>query len=158
LRAAPFTTLPGEPEKKELVTELVLPPPRRAGRAEQEQESPSTLRERDLRTVLKHRASSFMPFNAPEKDDARVKEANVKEAREQTQPLMKRLNGHVFYFEHGFWIDEEYNSEAKLPLKRLVRGSQAYQQAQIENPSLEQFFQLGQVIVVWKGVVYEVRK
>lgn len=159
--AAPFTALPPEPAKQELVAELVLPEPRRARRSEKAPEASSSLRNRDLLKALKGRAAGFMPFNPPEnpdKDDARTKEANVKEAQEQSLPLMKRMNGHVFYFEHGFWIDEEYKSEAKLPLKRLVRGSQEYQQTQIENPSLEQFFQLGQVIVVWKGVVYEVRK
>lgn len=158
-QAAPFITLPVESDSKELAADLVFPKSRDRRRIEKESEPVSSLRNRDLLNTLRGRANSFMPFSGPDKDaEARTKEANVKAAQAESRMLMKRLNGHVFYFENGFWIDEEYKSDTKLPLKRLVRGSDEYQQAQIENPSLEQFFQLGQVIVVWKGVVYEVRK
>lgn len=163
--------LPGEPEKKELMNELLLPGPRRNHAAEEaaakvsntaNTEAGKATSNRELLKALKGRTFGFMPTKGADKDgkdiDARTKEADLKEAQEQTKPLMKRLNGHVFYFDHGFWIDDEYNSETKLPIKRLTRGSQEYQQIQIQNPSLEQFFQLGQVIVVWKGVVYEVHK
>lgn len=157
--------VPGEPEQKELVNELLLPGPRR-NRAREEAtaktEASKTSGNRELLKALKGRTLGFMPMKDADKDakdiDARTKEADLKEAQAQTKPLMTRLNGHVFHFDHGFWIDDEYNSETKLPIKRLVRGSQEYQQILIQNPSLEQFFQLGQVIVVWKGVVYEVRK
>jgi len=158
-QAAPFITLPVESDSKELAADLVFPKSRDRRRAEKEPEPVSSLRNRDLVNTLRGRANGFMPFSGANKDtEARTKEATVKAAQAESRMLMKRLNGHVFYFENGFWIDEEYKSDAKLPLKRLVRGSDEYQQAQIENPSLEQFFQLGQVIVVWKGVVYEVRK
>lgn len=162
--------MPGEPEQKALVNELVLPGPRRNRTREEApaktgNESGKASSNRELLKALKGRTFGFMPMRDAEKEakdakdiDARTKEADLKEAQEQTKPLMKRLNGHVFYFDHGFWIDDEYNSETKLPIKRLVRGSQEYQQILIQNPSLEQFFQLGQVIVVWKGIVYEVRK
>lgn len=157
--------MPGEPEQKELVNELVLPGPRRnRGREETtaKAEASKTTSNRDLLKALKGRTFGFMPMKDADKEakdiDARTKEADPKEVQEQPKLLMKRLNGHVFLFDHGFWIDEEYTSETKLPIKRLVRGSQEYQQILIQNPSLEQFFQLGQVIVVWKGVVYEVHK
>ena len=157
--------MPGEPEQKELVNELLLPGPRR-NRAREEasakSEASKTSGNRELLKALKGRTFGFMPMKDADKEakdiDARTKEADLKEAQEQTKPLMKRLNGHVFFFDHGYWIDEAYTSESKLPLKRLARGSQEYQQILIQNPSLEQFFQLGQVIVVWKGVVYEVHK
>jgi hypothetical protein len=159
--------MPGEPEQKELVNDLLLPGPRR-NRAREEapakngNESSKASSNRELLKALKGRTFGFMPMKDADKDakdiDARTKEADLKEAQEQTKLLMKRLNGHVFFFDHGFWIDEEYTSETKLPIKRLTRGSQEYQQILIQNPSLEQFFQLGQVIVVWKGIVYEVHK
>lgn len=165
-QSAPLSLFPAEPEQKELVAELVLPEPRRARERGENSDKPANeqskaARDRELFSALRGRAFGFMPSvpNVGDKNaEARTKEADVKDAQAQTKPLMKRLNGHVFYFDHGFWIDEEYTSESKLPLKRLTRGSQEYQQTLIENPSLEQFFQLNQVIVVWKGVVYEVRK
>lgn len=163
--------MPGEPEKKELMNELLLPGPRRNRSTEEapaksansaNTDAGKATSNRELLKALKGRTFGFMPLKDSEKDDkgidARTKEADLKSAQEQVKPLMKRLNGHVFFFDHGFWIDEEYNSETKLPIRRLTRGSQEYQQIQIQNPSLEQFFQLGQVIVVWKGVVYEVHK
>jgi hypothetical protein len=160
--------MPGEPEQKELVNELLLPGPRRNRAREDASDFAAASKNsgnRELLKALKGRTFGFMPMKDADKEakdakdiDARTKEADLKEAQEQTKPLMKRLNGHVFYFDHGFWIDDEYKSESKQPLKRLTRGSQEYQQILIQNPSLEQFFQLGQVIVVWKGVVYEVRK
>jgi hypothetical protein len=144
---------PSDIEKKELFD---LPAPRRASEETAKppaNEKPSN--DRQLANVLKGRALGFMPLS---KAEARTKEADVKEAKEQLKPLMKHLNGHTFYFERGFWIDEEYKSDLTLPLVRLTRGNALYQQTLIENPTLEQFFQLGQVIVVWRGKIYEVRK
>ena len=169
VRSSAQLLLLGEPEKKEIVAELVLPEPRRAQLRDRAREEESANKaaddarkaasNRDLLKALKGHATSFMPAKPLDKNtEARTKEANVKEAQTQLQPLMKRLNGHVFYFDHGFWIDEQYTSDAKLPLKRLTRGSPEYQQLLIQNPSLEQFFKLAPVIVVWKGVVYEVQK
>ncbi len=174
LRSPAQLVLLGEPEKKELVNELHLPGPRRNRSAEDaaakaasaaKTEAGKATSNRELLKALKGRSFGFMPPKGSDKDakgakdiDARTKEADLKEAQDQFKPLMKRLNGHVFHLDHGFWIDDEYKSETTQPIKRLVRGSQEYQQILIQNPSLEQFFQLGQVIVVWKGVVYEVRK
>ena len=91
-------------------------------------------------------------------EEARTKEAEKTTDQPLIKPLTKRVNGHTFYFEHSYWIDENYKSDTTLPLVKLVRGSERFQNVLIENPTLEQFFQLGQVIVVWKGKVYEVRK
>ncbi len=165
IRRAPsqITLSPNALEKNEIVAELGLPEPTRAREAlpkpaanEKTANDPAaTARERELAKALKGRALGLVPFKG---EEARTKEADVKEAKEQLKPLMKHLNGHTFYFDHGFWIDEEYKSDKTLPLIRLTRGSERYQQILIENPTLEQFFQLGQVIVIWKGKVYEVRK
>ena len=170
-RSSSQLVLLGEPEKKELVNELLLPGPRRNRSAEDaaaksasaaKTEAGKATSNRELLKALKGRTFGFMPLKGSDKDgkdiDARTKEADLKDAQDQVKPLMKRLNGHVFHLDHGFWIDDEYKSETTQPIKRLARGSQEYQQILIQNPSLEQFFQLGQVIVVWKGVVYEVRK
>ncbi|NOT63279.1 MAG: hypothetical protein HOP19_23980 [Acidobacteria bacterium] len=98
---------------------------------------------------------SFMPGKGTE---ARTKEAEKTADEPLAKPLTKRVNGHTFYFERGYWIDENYRSDTTLPLVKLVRGSERYQNLLIEHPTLEQFFQLGQVIVVWKNKVYEVKK
>jgi hypothetical protein len=151
---------PNELEKKELVADLLLPQPTRARDAEaKDKEKPANdpvaaARSRELAKALKGRALSLVPLKD---DDSRTKEAD-KEAKEQLKPMMQRLNGHTFFFEHGYWIDEEYKSDTTMPLVRLTRGNTRYQQTLIENPSLEQFFKLGPVIVVWKGKVYEVGK
>ncbi|MBI3421662.1 MAG: zf-HC2 domain-containing protein [Acidobacteria bacterium] len=156
---------PSQPETKEMAKELLLPKPRRPRSGEAlatKADAGKTASNNELLKALKGRSLGFMPLKGSDKEakgiDARTKEADLKEAQEQPKLLMKRLNGHVFYFDHGFWIDEDYKSETSMTIKRLQRGSQEYQQILIQNPSLEQFFQLGQVIVVWKGVVYEVRK
>ncbi len=101
---------------------------------------------------------SALGFVAGKGAEARTKEAEKTTSEPQANPLTKRVNGHLFYFERGFWIDENYRSDTTMPLVKLTRGTERYQNLLIENPTLEQFFQLGQVIVVWKGKVYEVRK
>jgi hypothetical protein len=165
IRRAPaqITLQPNQTEMNELVAELALPSPPRArdeapkpAADQKTSNDPATAaRARELARALKGRALSLVPIKDVE---ARTKEAEIKESPDQVKPLMKRLNGHTFYFDHGFWIDEEYKSDTTLPLIRLTRGSERYQQILIENPTLEQFFQLGQVIVIWKGKIYEVRK
>jgi hypothetical protein len=150
----------GDFERKESANNAPPPAgarPREAQSAKGEKNNSN--RNRDLLRSLKGgMVSSFMPTNKPDKTDVRTKEADTNESPDQRKPLFKRLNGHTFHYDHGFWIDEDYKSDTKLPIIRLARGSKDYQQALIENPTLEQFFQLGQVIVVWKGKVYEVRK
>jgi hypothetical protein len=97
-------------------------------------------------------------FVARKGTEARMKETEKADAEALAKPLVKRVNGQTFYFERGYWIDENYRKDITLPLVKLTRGTERYQTALIENPMLEEFFQLGQVIVVWKGKVYEVRK
>lgn len=154
-----ITLQPNELEKKEIMAELVLPAPSRAREAEAKEKPANdpiaAARSRELAKALKGRALSLAPLKD---DDSRTKEADSKEVREQSKPMMQRLNGHTLYFEHGYWIDEEYKSDTTMPLIRLTRGSARYQQILIENPTLEQFFKLGPVIVIWKGKVYEVGK
>ena len=101
---------------------------------------------------------SALGFVAGKGAEARTKEAEKTTSEPQANPLTKRVNGHLFYFERSFWIDENYRSDTTMPLVKLTRGTERYQNLLIENPTLEQFFQLGQVIVVWKNKVYEVRK
>ncbi len=102
---------------------------------------------------------SALGFVAGKGAEARTKEAEKAATDEPlAKPMVKRVNGHTFYFERSYWIDENYRSDTTMPLVKLTRGTERYQNLLIENPTLEQFFQLGQVIVVWKGKVYEVRK
>lgn len=101
---------------------------------------------------------SALGFVAGKGDEGRTKEAEKTADEPLAKPLTKRVNGHTFYFERSTWIDENYRSDTTMPLVKLTRGTERYQNLLIENPTLEQFFQLGQVIVVWKGKVYEVRK
>lgn len=112
---------------------------------------------RSLKSALKGKPV-FGLLPGRDSEEARTKEAKTSEEEPTLKPLFKRVNGKTLFFEHGMWIDRDYKASAKLPLIRLARGSKEYQQTLIENPSLTQFFELGQVVVVWKGKVYEVRK
>ncbi len=115
-------------------------------------------RMRELINIMTGQRSA-LGFVAGKGSEARTKEAEKATTDEPlAKPLTKRVNGHTFYFERSFWIDENYRSDTTMPLVKLTRGTERYQNLLIENPTLEQFFQLGQVIVVWKGKVYEVRK
>jgi hypothetical protein len=92
------------------------------------------------------------------KADAPTKEADKTTDSPLSKPMTKQVNGHTLYFERSMWIDGDYKANTTLPLIKLTRGSQRYQQVLIDNPMLEEFFQLAPVIVVWKGKIYEVRK
>lgn len=96
------------------------------------------------------------------------RESAAKAARPQPTPkpnedenfhaLTRKVRDKVFRFDRGVWIDQEYKPENRLQRTRLARGSAEYDRLLTEIPALSPFFDLGPVIVIWQGRVYEVRK
>ena len=152
-------------ERQSNLAEIVTPESRRQlARADAEKDKGAKAAKSEpgraravLNTLLAQRNALSFAAKQPGAD-APTKEAEKTTDVPLVKPLTKRVNGHTFYFERGYWIDENYKSDTTLPLVKLTRGTQRYQQVLIENPTLEEFFQLGQIIVLWKGKVYEVRK
>ena len=64
--------------------------------------------------------------------------------------------GKTFRQENGVWIDDDFSSSSSLPVVRLTRDSEAYQQTLKDNPGLKPYFDLKPVLVVWQGKVYRV--
>jgi hypothetical protein len=77
---------------------------------------------------------------------------------ENFHPLIRRVRDKSFRFDRGVWIDQEYKPENRLQKTRLSRGTPDFDRVLSENPALAPFFDLGAVIVVWQGRVYEVHK
>lgn len=77
---------------------------------------------------------------------------------ENFKPLQRTVRGKTFRFDRGIWIDVDYKPQNRLPRTKLTRDSAEFERAQSEIPALTPFFDLVQVIVVWQGRVYEVRK
>lgn len=76
---------------------------------------------------------------------------------ENFHPLIRKVRDKSFRFDRGIWIDQEYKPENRLQKTRLSRGTPDFDRVLSENPALAPFFDLGAVIVVWQGRVYEVR-
>ncbi|MFN0122935.1 MAG: hypothetical protein ACKV2V_20740 [Blastocatellia bacterium] len=76
-------------------------------------------------------------------------------ARKQT--ISRRVGNKTFIYEDGVWRDTAIEANAKWPVSRLTRGSEAYDQTLTDIPSLRQFFNLGgQIKVLWQGTVYQI--
>ncbi|MNC98499.1 hypothetical protein D3C83_164770 [compost metagenome] len=63
----------------------------------------------------------------------------------------------TFRYDNGRWIDADFKPEFLPPRTRLDRNGTDFERVLAEHPELKPFFDLGRVIVVWKGKVYEVR-
>jgi hypothetical protein len=62
-----------------------------------------------------------------------------------------------FINQSNVWVDAEFKEEQKLPEVKLNFASKEYFAVIDKEPSLAQYFALGQnVTVVWKGKVYKV--
>gem|GEM_PF-2757643 len=72
--------------------------------------------------------------------------------------LSLKVGDKTFRFERSVWVDNAYDPKYKFPVLQLTHGSPEFEQALSDTPALKQFFDLGQVTVVWRGKVYEVRK
>ncbi len=77
---------------------------------------------------------------------------------ENFHALVRRVRDKTFRFDRGVWIDQEYKPENRLQRTRLNHGSSDYERVLTEIPALAPFFDLGPVIVIWQGRVYDVRK
>jgi len=95
-----------------------------------------------------------------------VKPTPKAEAREKPKPpdddrpgVEKRIRDKSFVFrrDKNMWIDEAYKEETMLfRASRLWRGSKEYEDVLAKDPQLKEFFDLGQIIIVWKNKVYRV--
>jgi hypothetical protein len=77
---------------------------------------------------------------------------------ETVRPMTRKVRDKTFRYENGRWIDAEFKPEFLPPRTRLDRDSADFERVLTEHPELKPFFDLGRVIVVWQGKVYEVRQ
>lgn len=76
---------------------------------------------------------------------------------ETVRPLTRKVRDKTFRYDNGRWIDAEFKPEFLPPRTRLDRDTADFERVLTEHPELKPFFDLGRVIVVWQGKVYEVR-
>ena len=120
--------------------------------------SPSQVAQTQERPINDRGASRLAPREAAAKAKPQATPARRSNDDENFQPLMRRVRDKSFRFDRGVWIDQEYKPETRLQKTRLTHGTPEFERALSDNPSLAPFFDLGAVIVVWQGRVYEVRK
>jgi hypothetical protein len=72
--------------------------------------------------------------------------------------LIRHLRGKTFRYVRGVWIDDQYDAEMSAwRLTWLRRGSEAYNRVLAEEPQLKEFFDFGQIIIVWQDKIYRVQ-
>jgi hypothetical protein len=112
------------------------------------------------------RRFGFIPSIRPKKDKDKEEkssaDAAAKAGDDETVRVMKhKVRDKVFRFESGSdggrWVDQEFKPEFLPKRIRLTRGSAEYERVLTEIPDLQPFFDLGRVLVIWKGTVYEIR-
>ncbi len=81
--------------------------------------------------------------------------AKEKSAERPARPE-RTIAGKTFRQESGVWIDNDYKPGNNLPVVRLKRDSDEYQQTLKDLPALKPYFDLHPVLVVWQGKVYRV--
>jgi hypothetical protein len=109
---------------------------------------------------------SFIPSIRLKKDKDKEEKNTADAAKagddETVRVMTHKVRDKVFRFESGRdggrWIDQEFKPEFLPRRERLTRGSVEYERVLTEIPDLKPFFDLGRVIVVWKGTVYEILK
>ncbi len=100
------------------------------------------------------RAMGYVPFRKT--DDGKESPVQV-EDEEGPKPLIQHIRGKTFWYQRNIWVDREYNPEKMYwRVKRIAMGSQEYERVLAEEPQLEQFFKLGQMIIVWRDKVYRI--
>ena len=109
------------------------------------------------------RRFSFIPSirlkKDKDKEEKNSADAAAKSGDDETVRVMThKVRDKVFRFENNRWIDQEFKPEFLPPRVRLDRGSAEFERVLTEVPDLKPFFDLGTVIVVWKGKVYEILK
>lgn len=104
------------------------------------------------------RSAGFVPRVRAKKESSRSSEKATAAGDDETVKAMTRkVRDKTFRFENGKWIDLEFKPEYLPPRTRLTRNSAEYERLLSEQPDLKPFFDLGRVIVVWQGKVYEIR-
>lgn len=78
-------------------------------------------------------------------------------ADEDIHAMTRKVRDKTFRFDRGRWVDQQFKPEYLYPRVRVERGSEQYKKILSDIPSLQAFFDLGPVIVVWEFKVYEVR-
>ena len=76
---------------------------------------------------------------------------------EDIRAMTRKVRDKTFRFDRGRWVDQQFKPEYFYARIRLDRGSEQYKRILNDIPSLQAFFDLGPVIVVWEFKVYEVR-
>ena len=122
-----------------------------------QQPSPSQVAETQDRSVNSSAARRLAPREAGKAKPQPTPTPRSSED-ENFRPLLRKVRDKSFRFDRGTWIDQEFKPENRLPRTKISRGTSDYDRVLAETPSLAPFFDLGAVIVVWQGRVYEVRK
>ena len=94
--------------------------------------------------------------NAPSNTTLNNRAASVADNKSPALPTRK-IGEKTFRLERGVWLDNDYKPEDTLPRVQLKPNSREFKRILKDLPALKQFFNLGQVTVVWLGKIYEVR-
>lgn len=129
-----------------------------AAKAEQKAEQKNDARE-DARNQPARRsgASAFVPRRRAGNTTPAPGAASSPGDDETVRPLTRKVRDKTFRYENGRWVDAEFKPEFLPPRTRLDRDTADFERVLTEHPELKPFFDLGRVIVVWQGKVYEVR-
>ncbi len=101
--------------------------------------------------------SRVMGFMPERKTETAKKSAVENKDDETINPLTRKVRDKTFYFERGIWVDQSFKQNTMAwRITRISRGSREYERIIADEPLLKEFFDLGQVIVVWRERVYRV--
>lgn len=101
------------------------------------------------------RVMGFMPIDRPEKKRSSDDEKELNE--DLPAPMVRKLRDKTFSYENGTWIDQSYKPDLMYwRVIRLETGSREYERLLADDPQLREFFNLGQIIIVWRDKIYKV--
>lgn len=101
------------------------------------------------------RVMGFMPIGRPDKKRSSDDEKELNE--DLPAPMVRKLRDKTFSFENGAWIDHAYKPDLMYwRVIRLETGSREYERLLADDPQLREFFNLGQIIIVWRDKIYKV--
>ena len=90
---------------------------------------------------------------------AKARERGSAAADRLMRAPIKRLDGKTFVWQEGVWIDSEYDPAKAGRTVEVEFASENYFALVQNKPELAKFFALGEnVVVVWEGIVYRVKK
>lgn len=126
-----------------------------APEAKREKETAESRRNEDTKSAPPAASMAYKEQDREAKDKPAAKASPAPTERRR---MTRQVSGKTFRFEQGIWIDESWNADDNWPVIRLTHDSENYDRVLAQIPALKNFFDLGQVTVLWQGKLYEVRK